>query len=455
MVKSIFNDILVECARKGLSVIGSVFAYFTDETPHRLREKRCGTRRRTSTESSTSTAVMFSGNNNSPTGKQEPRNSLFKIIQSDAKMIIIAKDIASKVYKLLQFDVPLPLQHVDRTTGRNLKRVMAFLIQTFTSLDVFRMKADADAFHSDIFTMDRASANDTCLDGYTADGKKFDLGTMRLPCFAHAADTVQGRAYASIAGDITGIIAMSLDMQASGSATSLRDDIVAFLKANLDVHDMAPVPPWDPKRVKRDAMLSVLIPLDSDAAKARLTQLKRLLPVDLESDRLHMNVVGGLAAFNVEEWADETAEALFPKAIPPFPRTRWLQSLSELNEYALLGNCNKVLFRVVNPWLRSRAAKDTDVGVSRTNGWKLDLESDDEGPGRERLPLDDAGVGDVDPHIQFRSEAPAGPVEHKHHDPNAAWAQFNKDNRTKAIASAKDMVDGKYIRRPGLAGGSG
>ena len=127
-------------------------------------------------------------------------------------------------------------------TGANIKRVLEFLIHQLAGLRSFRSQ-NSLAFHTNIFTMDRASANDLALKGMVG-ADDMDVPTLRLPCNAHIADTAQGRAYGTIIGDISGCIALSLYLQCSGAVTSFRQELAAVIRQSVEVCDAVPVESW-------------------------------------------------------------------------------------------------------------------------------------------------------------------------------------------------------------------
>ena len=54
---------------------------------------------------------------------------------------------------------------------------------------------------------------------------------------------------------------------------------------------------------------------------------------------------------DLQAWATRVARLLFPGAIPPIPRQRWVNSLDSQAQYTLLANCHNLLSRVGPRWL--------------------------------------------------------------------------------------------------------
>lgn len=54
---------------------------------------------------------------------------------------------------------------------------------------------------------------------------------------------------------------------------------------------------------------------------------------------------------NLDEWSEEAAAALLPRAVPVMNRSRWLSSGRPLAEMTLLVACHQLLLRCMAPWL--------------------------------------------------------------------------------------------------------
>ena len=113
---------------------------------------------------------------------------------------------------------------------------MRFALLAFTCLVVLSSKKEhscpleeqqRDLFLTQAFIGDRASANDVGFD--CAYARTLHIPRLRLPCLAHVASTYQGRSYASVSDDMSGIIGMSIAVSNAGELTALRKCIVNLL----------------------------------------------------------------------------------------------------------------------------------------------------------------------------------------------------------------------------------
>ena len=151
-------------------------------------------------------------------------------------LVAVPGEVGPDRFELLKMPVPLPLQNLDRCTGVNMMQALQFSL-SIPGLSDLRREAKC-VVHA--YTADRAGANDTCLDARAAllaqrgDGSS---PSIRLPCFAHVAATIQGRAFAPVETYITGIIAIALTHASPGQTLAFRNMLIHVLMLGTQVHD--------------------------------------------------------------------------------------------------------------------------------------------------------------------------------------------------------------------------
>ena len=223
--------------------------------------------------------------------------------------------------------ISCPVQILERGTGEVLKHCVDFV----TSLPFLHelRTTPPDVFAVDISCADRAAANGRCEDGLYSKAARCTK-RLRLPCFAHTSSTSQGRGYAVVASDFTGLIAMSLAMGGAGSDEAFRDCLVAVLLASfLPALDSSPLSEHHEAVVYLRGFLLDRLPA-SQAGHQRLDSLMSLLTGDIWEPYVQLRVPGGERNVNREAWARAVATALFPCAIGVCPRHRWCNSLQTL-----------------------------------------------------------------------------------------------------------------------------
>ena len=242
-------------------------------------------------------------------------------------------------------------------------QVLDFHSQEFMAISSWRDLASREgAWQSTVFVADRASANGTAIAGWHGEPET-EIPTLRFPCYVHIADTTQARTCCTLSGDISALIALSCFMESTGQSIAFREAIEKTLIANLScVHDSAPPGPDAPSSRHRENVLALLLPPDSPANRARAHVLRTSLTGDWTSKRIELHRVGGWRGFNLQQWAVDLAKALLPRAIRPFPRQRWMQSLHTVTEYSLLGCAHHLLPVAGLRWLGPGGQKQTTTG---------------------------------------------------------------------------------------------
>ena len=294
-----------------------------------------------------------------------------KVVQTETELALVVRDKLSGVYTLLRVPLVCPLLIVDRTTGETI--LACQVEQTYVhSLDAlvekFPMRIDAT-------TSDRAASNLKCEEGLYR--RHPDRLRLNLPCAIHCCATAQGRAYAPVDTDISGIIAMALAMKPGGAVGQFRAAIRLVLESSVEFHDRPPLRPDDAKSLYREAVLDATIGSAIPGDISRRTALGQLLNGDWRSDAVDVCWSG--RAPNKTKWAELAAECLLPHPLEVFPRNRWLQSISSVKQVMLLANVHNVLARSVPVWmtmLKGEASEHTTRLCIAARSWDL---SDDEG----------------------------------------------------------------------------
>ena len=441
LLMSTLNTLSVEVASGALVLLSTLIAFSFDETPLRMRggkrKRRCltggGNKKTLAAPEASTLATPTSALATVPlaSGKIEHDPAILKILQSECKLGFLTRRADTGKLSILFVPIQLPLQHLDKATGGNLKQCIDFLLKNYVCVDDVRAICDSDdVFHTNAFMGDRAGANDTCITGIHAEPET-EIPTLRLPCYAHIADTSQGRCYGTISGDISGIIHLSLYMESGGQVSAFRAAIKYTLLDKVHVHDAPPPPSDHPRCVHRDLVFHMLIDQSTKEGRARTHALKQRLQGDIQSDVIDVYVIGGREAFDAEEWADATSYDLFPRQIRPFPRTRWLQTLVPVREWALLGNVHHLLKHAGIHWL-GQTGKPSQAASKPKTTWALSPSDDETDPapqfGAETRDTD--GDKLVVPFVY-------GP-DQKQQDPSKVWSEFNQHNKDAGLKMLRE-----------------
>ena len=291
-----------------------------------------------------------------------------KILQSDFVIGILCRPSCgepdgSDSYELLQFPLPLPLQSLDRCTGANLVQALevAFSVPGLHAL------RSCVPYVLDAYTGDRAGSNDAAIEQRTESLRKRDekpASSIRLPCCAHIAATVQGRSFSPVEVQITGVISASLYMAQPGEIAKLEQIMQHVLAFGTEVrrgcHGQAVE--W---AHHRDVVLDLFLGSSVEApgvprnTTLRRRALGRLLTGDLAATAIVLHFDDEL--YTPKSWAQEVVKHLLPGVIAVFARHRWVAAYGPVAEYGLLGCVHDVLHRACVPWLQGLTTAKMNV----------------------------------------------------------------------------------------------
>jgi hypothetical protein len=180
---------------------------------------------------------------------------------------------------------------------------------------------------------------------------------LLLPCEVHMLSTIQQKAVETgFDADISGMIAAALSMQIAGSSDQLRKCMEKVILSNLDIFEgAAQLPDDDPSTLYRRRLLDET--LGNDLANM---QRKKVLDACCNGDVREESIAhfGNMSGTDI---AKAVAAALLPRALPIFPRHRWLSSAECIAEASLLFNWHHIFARAVKAWI-SDQHKETDAG---------------------------------------------------------------------------------------------
>ena len=210
LAASLLSTYLILWQTKRVHIHGVLTNLCYDETPLTVR---CKTPNKTGPEEEQKTKLQSAG-------------MVGKLLCIDFEVAILTQKVdRPQRWQCSVMPIPCPVQILDRGTGE----VLRHCIDAVTRIPVLHdVCCVPDVFAADISCCDRASANGRCGDGLYA-GAAARTKRLRMPCFAHTASTSQGRVYAVVSLDFTGLIAMSLAQSGTGSDDAFRKCIVEVL----------------------------------------------------------------------------------------------------------------------------------------------------------------------------------------------------------------------------------
>ena len=179
---------------------------------------------------------------------------------------------------------------------------------------------------------------------------------------------------------LTGIIALALALRPGGNFSDFKRAFVEEIKASIEVRHSAVLPATHPWTRHRDALLSVLLPLTDP----RQVSLRLLLTGDLQSDTIAWHRPGGASDEDIVAYANLLADKLMPIAPEVFSRTRWMGSVTPLEQIALPANAHNLLSRAILRWQgKASGAGGNCQGVRLSDEFGPVLSDPEEIPSRE------------------------------------------------------------------------
>jgi hypothetical protein len=275
---------------------------------------------------------------------QVEETSVAKVAQIELELgLLLTGPLLNGRRVFLCGEVSVPLQSVDRSTSECL---------------VFALDRAADLacwddlhqyFHTcvDISTCDRASANLKAEREYVS--RRPWCPRLTIPCEIHILSTVQCKALnTNFSQDVTGMVAAALAMQLAGSSKRFREIMTDLIARRIDIFRGAgPEPPSSPAGIRRRAFLDFIFGDEICYAERKLVLSTYCGDIDSKEIRVY-------GACDRQEVARAISQALLPRALPVFPRHRWLSSAECILELALLHNIHGIWEDSVEIWVAEK-----------------------------------------------------------------------------------------------------
>ena len=238
-----------------------------------------------------------------------------KVLQTEAYVCLVLQDkgggSSTGQLSCCALQLLCPLQVVDRATAATLVAALKEQTQLY-GLDKLIDMADWALAAS---TCDQAPSNKRA----EASLAQQPVPRLMIGCAAHACSNVQGVAFDCVSAVISGCIATSLAMQASGASTLFRKALVRVLEEMVVLKPLTPPGHSDPRIQWRDALLDLTLPAESKGS----VLLREKLQILLHSDLRDSNIVVFTCKpeeFDRTAWATSLAALLLPCRIKPFAR---------------------------------------------------------------------------------------------------------------------------------------
>jgi hypothetical protein len=172
------------------------------------------------------------------------------------------------------------------------------------------------------------------------------------------ASTIQSKALnTNFRQDVTGMISAALAMQLTGSSKRFREIMTGLIASRMDIFEAAgPEPPSSPAGIRRRALLDFVFGDETCYAERKLVLSTYCGDIDSKEIRVYGDC-------DRQEVARAISQALLPRALPVFPRHRWLSSAECLLELTLLHNIHGIWEDAVEIWVaekKSTSSKQQD-----------------------------------------------------------------------------------------------
>ncbi len=280
-----------------------------------------------------------------------------KIMQIEFTVHALLIDRSTGKAMVASCPVPVQLMHMDTCSGETTRAALKRTLMEIPLLEAVRAQFEItfDGSVSDRAATNRRAERALAFYDYPT------IPRLHPECHVHMLSGVQGKVFCVTSDAIAGTLAVALAMRAGGSVNRFRLQVQKALLGRVKVvpGGSAPLPDSEAMR-HRKAVLDLCLPgkVTGSVAIRRLT-LERHLHSDWSSHDIFWYPAPG---FDVLTWAEETAAALAPAGIPPFPRHRWVASLASLSEVMLLECCHGIFSEAAAAWL--------DVETTTANQWQ-------------------------------------------------------------------------------------
>jgi hypothetical protein len=286
-------------------------------------------------------------------GKVQPQ--ITKVVQIELQAAVVVMMNGN----LFTFwtELPCRLGAVDRCTSEVLVSLLRREVHDLKWMNALRAHVDVQI---DCGVCDRAASNLRTERILAA-----TIGRWRLTvhCEVHMLSTVQQKTLTLLDHDLSGMISLSLVMQAVGSVEKLRRHLVRVIMGSLNVYPGAHRYSNEAAVSHRTGLFDVLFD-DSASDRQRRIVLEFWLQGDLRSDRLeYYGPVPDRKAM-----AEAVALAILPGPIPVFQRHRWLNSTESIRQIARLMNIHNFGARVIPAWIAELSAPSGGKGRAAQEG---------------------------------------------------------------------------------------
>lgn len=363
-----------------------------------------------------------------------------KVMQSELQFAALVRrkksaDPDEYDYQEIHGSCPVQLHVVDKTTkecvAETQRSVQDSVPLEKDILDSFEIVCDAvctDAYSSNL-AAERAlqSENPQWLKMYSQ-------------CLLHKVASLQSAQFRLVGGHVSGLLSLSLCMQASGTTVVLRDILTRILSRKFRIRLGEPPEEF---RKYQDAVHDLWLPTETDQdsyllhARQRAV-LSRICNGDLQQEE-HMDFWTTDEDMTEEmllpTWLKRAVAALLPHKAPFFNRSKWLGSEKCIRWAGLLLSYNNLLQPLVQEWVAATSNIPANL-VSNPTSAPSSSSAAAAGQQRGWSALADkqvssaAGAASVQGSSQL--ENAQEPVAAEVSD--LSWADFNKANKTKALA---------------------
>ena len=290
-----------------------------------------------------------------------------------------------------------------------------------------------------------------CTDGYSSNvaaevalaSENPDWTKSYNFCLLHKAAAVQSAQFRMVPGHVSGLLSVSLSMQASGTTSLLKDLLSKILRDKLRLKHGVPPPSF---RAHQEAVHDLFLPVGPHVNASLLHNRQRMVLFECCNGNLQDEEVvafwssdpdAKLTEELTDVWVRRVVAALLPHKCPYFNRSKWVGGELAIEWAGLLCSYNNLLQPLVQAWVAATTSDVPSAAVASNMqrppqaepvlGWSAvadrvrDVDSEAaQGPSE----LDAGHVPTVEAEIRAPQDE----------NPDISWAEFNKANKRKALA---------------------
>jgi hypothetical protein len=284
-----------------------------------------------------------------------------KVLQSEVRIGLLMRPVASDDFTLVWGHVPTVLQAMDHCTAE----VLCSALADATTFPGFGQLVARCEFQINTTCADRAASNKR-LEAIMHSREESDSKLrLSIDCELHKAFLAQSQQFALVKADISGTINLAIALRGSGAMEVFRNTVVAFMKRRLKVYRGAfPSGPGTEAHRYREAIFSLFAssgPESTVLAAKRAALLREFANGDLRvrGEVQHLCPPGHCKseADTVAVFTTYITECLFPAALPLWPRHRWLGSDLSMDWLGLACGFHGLLDEVLPVFLKCVAGR--------------------------------------------------------------------------------------------------